>query len=768
MVKQIKLDSIEIKSFRGIKNSNIDLKERSLVLVGENGSGKSSIVNAFEYLFVGKVDSLSGKQAINHDTSIVHMGDSKNDLCIQAKINNQTITRTFKKLDCPDELKDVIDDFKNASFLLNRKKLLEFIETTPGKRYGRITSLISFDDLDKIENTLNRTQKRFKDKVKNKTEEINKKTNTITSLLDCKNEEIYDKLNRILSKHNLESIAPSTNIKRVLKDFPINDFEKTNELSHLIKLFDIDFDLINTEFEDLLQNYSKATLYELKSTSTLLSILNNSSEYISSENPKTCPVCRRNIEPAQVLNYLNHKKQELNENENTLLNWKKEYKEFKSKLSRLNNDLNTIDNALADYNYDFSFDLDDLIDKLEKLSKFEITLSEIDSNCLINLESRFNDLKDKIEHDFDNLNDGNSSELAYIYEILINLDQRQDLEKEHEIIENQYNTSLTTYELFKDKKQKEVEKIIDNIQQLVIDYYNFIHSDEDFNSPEINVPKSNGISLNLKFKDIIADPRAFSSEGHLDSLGLCIFLAFVKQFNDYNFIILDDIISTVDINHKERVAMLILTEFKDYQFIITTHSNLWFRQLKNYVHNYNLGHDYTFAEIRTLDQNTGPVLTRNMTSKELIEKYIEFGDTFAAGNAIRRYLENIFETVCRVNQIPIPLKQHYMVDDYFKVIKPYFLDSKLFNSSKEVKQYYSEVFDTLDSSRYMGNLLSHDDDANLDVSIGEVEKFKNAVYKFEKSMTCWNGHRAFLKFNESNKYAMCTNEKCVEKISFKK
>ena len=47
---EFKLHNVHIKSFRGIKDYCIDFDDKSLVLVGENGSGKSSIVNAFEYL----------------------------------------------------------------------------------------------------------------------------------------------------------------------------------------------------------------------------------------------------------------------------------------------------------------------------------------------------------------------------------------------------------------------------------------------------------------------------------------------------------------------------------------------------------------------------------------------------------------------------------------------------------------------------------------------------------------------------------------------
>ena len=90
---EIKLKDIEIKSFRGIKNYILDFDNKSLVLVGENGSGKSSIANAFEFLFTGKVESLTGSQHIKQKQSLVHLGDDKDDLLVSANIGNQTITR---------------------------------------------------------------------------------------------------------------------------------------------------------------------------------------------------------------------------------------------------------------------------------------------------------------------------------------------------------------------------------------------------------------------------------------------------------------------------------------------------------------------------------------------------------------------------------------------------------------------------------------------------------------------------------------------------
>ena len=94
--EEIKLTEVEIKSFRGIKNYTLETKGNSIVFCGANGTGKSSFVNAFEFLFTGKIKSLTGTRSIDHDKSIVHIGDKKNDVLVEATIDKHKIKRKFK------------------------------------------------------------------------------------------------------------------------------------------------------------------------------------------------------------------------------------------------------------------------------------------------------------------------------------------------------------------------------------------------------------------------------------------------------------------------------------------------------------------------------------------------------------------------------------------------------------------------------------------------------------------------------------------------
>ena len=757
MSQKFNLRTLEIKSFRGIKNYTINFDSKSLVLVGENGSGKSSIVNAFEYLFTGKVESLSGKQAIKHNDSLVHLGDKKEDLFVEAKIGKNVITRTLKDgVSYKDS--DILEDFKHGSFLLNRQKLLKFIESTPTKRYESITSLIGFEYLDNIESILNKTQKSFKNKVKSKNTELDDKIKTIEKVYDCNISEIYDKINEILIRNDLTPIDSDSDLKDFIKNFSKQDFEKINELNELLKLMDIDMIHLNDEYQNLLNDYEEATLNELKSASNLLEILNKTDTYILNENPDKCPICQNNINPTEITDYIQLKKEELSENTNTLQNWRNNYKEFSEKLKNLNYKLTSIKNRIDDN--EFELHLDELIFDLDNLANFKLKVSEIDKKALINLNNNFLSIKDNIKREYEKLNDAeNIAELNNVYEVIFNLNEKKNIENELEILEKQFNLAEKTYSSFKNKKQEEVDRIIKDIQELVTKYYNFIHKDESFNSPHINAPKSTRITIDLTFNNITADPRSYSSEGHLDSLGLCIFLAFAKMFNKYDFLILDDIISTVDLSHKERIIKLLFNEFRDYKFIITTHNKLWFRQVKNFAQKYKINGSFIFAEIRTLDEQTGPVLSINMFSKEVIENHLQNGDTFAAGNSIRRYLESVFEKICKENQIPVPLKDHLMVNDYYEAITSFF-EEMFDESSPEIIEYYTEVFENLDNGRYLGNLLSHNDEDNYDITIREVEEFRDAVFEFEKSMQCDAKHNNYLRFDKKNKIARCSRKNC--------
>jgi hypothetical protein len=142
-------------------------------------------------------------------------------------------------------------------------------------------------------------------------------------------------------------------------------------------------------------------------------------------------------------------------------------------------------------------------------------------------------------------------------------------------------------------KNHEIQTIFDDLQADLRRFYDFLHPGEGQGALALEMdPRKRGSSeLRMDYHQRSnVDPRAFESEGHLDSLGLCIFLAFVKRFNgDWPLLVLDDVVATVDAAHKRRVATLLFQEFGDRQLLITTNDSRFFNDLRRAEH--ETGHD---------------------------------------------------------------------------------------------------------------------------------------------------------------------------------
>src|SRR5690606_3639897 len=117
------------------------------------------------------------------------------------------------------------------------------------------------------------------------------------------------------------------------------------------------------------------------------------------------------------------------------------------------------------------------------------------------------------------------------------------------------------------------------------EYYQFMNPDEPFQDIEIITKgeddELDGLTIKYKYNDKWeVNPLKHFSESHLNCLGLSFFLASVDAFNKENdFIILDDVISSFDSNHRRRFADLLFDKFSKHQIIILTHEKEWFTNI---------------------------------------------------------------------------------------------------------------------------------------------------------------------------------------------
>jgi hypothetical protein len=230
-------------------------------------------------------------------------------------------------------------------------------------------------------------------------------------------------------------------------------------------------------------------------------------------------------------------------------------------------------------------------------------------------------------------------------------------------------------------KDKVLEELYNSIKSDFITYYRFLHGiDEKTFQAEM---KPSGAQLDFKvdfYGRGMHPPRALHSEGHQDSMGLCLFLALNKEIcqGKVQFVILDDVVMSIDSEHRRSICRLLMKHFPDTQFLITTHNRTWARQLHSdgVVKNKNL------IEFKSWSVENGPLYAGKTGTWKQIKECLEKNDVSRSAHLLREHLEFVFENICDgfKSQVPYKSDSRYEFGDYLggakNSYKSYLKDAK--------------------------------------------------------------------------------------------
>jgi wobble nucleotide-excising tRNase len=117
------------------------------------------------------------------------------------------------------------------------------------------------------------------------------------------------------------------------------------------------------------------------------------------------------------------------------------------------------------------------------------------------------------------------------------------------------------------------EAVITEISADISDMWKALHPGEPIENVRLYLPdEDKAIDIALRFHGKDQDsPRLTLSEGYRHSLGLCIFLALAKrEAGNDRPLILDDVVVSLDRNHRGMIVDLLTSQFADRQVILFT------------------------------------------------------------------------------------------------------------------------------------------------------------------------------------------------------
>lgn len=167
----IRVESITIKEFRGIRDLTLDLNGRNFAVCGPNGTGKSGVVDALEFALTGNVSRLSGegkgdvslKQHGPHVDRRTHPDEARVTVRITLPSLNRTVTierclKTPAAANIAPSDPEVLEILRrveaHSEIVLSRRELIRYVLATPGKRAEEVQALLRLHHVEQIRVTL--------------------------------------------------------------------------------------------------------------------------------------------------------------------------------------------------------------------------------------------------------------------------------------------------------------------------------------------------------------------------------------------------------------------------------------------------------------------------------------------------------------------------------------------------------------------------------------------------------------------------------------
>ena len=636
----MKLSSLHVNSFRGATKPIIlnFSKDKNITLIyAENGNGKSSISDALICLCsdsVGSLDDKSGKDI----SFLKSLGSSSEDLSIKLVTDIETYSATMSATNKIIKNPTIGLPKLNA---LRRSQITTFTEDTASKRYEVLSSFIDVSNITKSETELKKLIATLdKENIKN--------SGGLTSAKETLNQ-IWDKEGQPLS--NLESWINFELSKDLLKlTNEINENGNTliswnslNSIDSYIKNEKIKYDLAKTNYDNAKSNLEKHINENSNSDNKLLLILNETKKFLSTqETIAKCPVCEKDNSKEVLYYAVSERINKLNELNNLTKSESETKTNFNDYGSILQSQIESFNRNLISFKK--------IAEEL-KLFKFSTFLSNISEDKetkdnYAEFKINFNSLQLEIDKLRTNNNVLIKSQGQY-NAIKSNKDSIDNLTKNSENSTNLLAKANASLKIIESSRKEFIDLQLSDISKEVEEMYQLIHPNEGLGNVRLFLNHNFQGSLNLTANFLTAvdiPPSSVYSESHLDTLGICIFLALAKKESNKDMIlVLDDVVMSVDEKHLDRIIELIHNEAKYFAHIfISTHYRPWRERYRN---NRAPNSSIQFIELRGWTKERGITIAKPMLVLDEI-KFLILPENFHRENlagTTGRFLEALLD-----------------------------------------------------------------------------------------------------------------------------
>jgi recombinational DNA repair ATPase RecF len=746
----MKLQHLEIKSFRGATQSvkiDFDPKKNTAMIFGENGNGKSTISDALVCLLSDELGSLDDRSTDKKSSYLVSTECAMKDVFIKLATDAGDFTASFSS--SGKAVKQPPTGFPNVR-QLRRSHITKLIDAQPAKRYEELRSYIDVSKIEASEDRLRELEKELTRTYSSQAEVLASAQETLSQLWEAEQKPGSDYLNWAASEKakNLKAEETKKNEFKAI----INAWEKLQNAAGDIKTKKTSADDAASELLKAVESLEAEQGSGENEQQSLLVLLQKTQTFLEGQtNVAHCPVCTQSVEKNDLSKSIAERLSRMAALSLLMADRDTKQKQSDAANTILENAFQTMDVALSSFAKSIKDTTSNIDKELSNIaSQLTVPKTEVRQAYETNLEALSNHIDaliKEVEKAEKTLSQYNAVTIQYDT-IIANEAKTKET---GDILANTTETLKTVIQC----RQKFVEDELNSIAGEVDRIYKILHPNESIGGVKLSLKAGAKASLELSAdfhtqKGI--NPQSLYSESHLDTLGICIFLALANKYNNGDTVlILDDVVMSVDHTHLDRFIDLINQEATKFTHVLlTTHYRPWKDRYKHHRAGSGSMH---FVELKPWTLKSGVKIQSFKMDYSDLKQTIEAADFDRQNVAAKAgiFLENMLDFLAIRYRCKLPhsADPRHTLGDYINCFSKKLLPAlyvehlikdpstgKFVESEEIVKSPLKDIIDDLKNIAFIRNEVGAHFNLDSQTSDAEVSNFGELTLQLAQLLIC--------------------------------
>lgn len=687
MAEQI--TSIHMQAFRGVPTS-FDLKfsgGRSSVILGDNGTGKSTISDAVEWYFNGKIEFLTKD---GRRDAIRHSGAPANLETLVTVTTDGSLGGTVSSGQTPPERATAVG--QSELFILRGRMLAEFMDKTKSDKWKVLAELLGLERIDRVRLDLQRVSNELEERARRSQRDLDDHVAMLAPLVTNVDESAI--FLTFVEKYEAAGIVPPASLDQALDPH----WQKSNvpgdadeNLAVSLKRAHSDLDVLAKRLPvlDPIDTWNQF-VREGDSADQLRLGLHRAADSLlkaGHAEPDRCPLCSQSVDLEALAQRIVAELASLDDAAQALGSAQQSARAFVGELDRAHRRRSELIETVAKLEVELPKLPESPVDRLSDdigaaaevdkgvVEGYRAEVAQWDTRALLMLAQSLPRPKT-----------GREQAIFDIGVLYAQASEWKKLAHQSQSAARAYKLANELFTRFQKRQHGYFTDIFNVISVRTAEIYALLHPEGGIKAVGIEPVGEKAAELSVEFhgrKEV--PPHRVLSESHLNSLGLALFLAMSETFNEQTgFLVLDDVVSSFDREHRGRLADLLANQFADKQLLVLTHDELFFTRIGI------LAPSWQKENFTSWSYEYGP-RTRRYVGDRLFEDAraaLEDGSRITAAENGRRALEEFLHEACERLEARLPFRRGQANDHRDVTVV---MDGLRRSLNEKAKQFYTEL-----------------------------------------------------------------------------